>query len=109
MPGFMPGIHVLAASQKSKSWMRGPSPRMTDEGPRMTIERLGAGYAPSCRGHPRLHYTVASKAWMASEVGLARLPQLTGTSPAMTWDGRAFIRHARLYAGHPRLSGIAEK
>ena len=30
MPGLGPGIHVLATAQR-KTWMRGPSPRMTNE------------------------------------------------------------------------------
>jgi hypothetical protein len=29
MPGFMPGIHVLTALQKAKTWMAGTSPAMT--------------------------------------------------------------------------------
>jgi hypothetical protein len=31
MPGFMPGIHVFAEIQQSKTWMAGTSPAMTVE------------------------------------------------------------------------------
>jgi len=31
MPGFMPGIHVLAAPHLSKTWMAGINPAMTNE------------------------------------------------------------------------------
>jgi hypothetical protein len=34
MPGFMPGIHDLAAVRISKTWMAGTSPAMTNESPR---------------------------------------------------------------------------
>jgi hypothetical protein len=30
MPGLVPGIHVLAASQLEKAWMAGTSPAMTN-------------------------------------------------------------------------------
>jgi len=29
MPGLVPGIHVLTASQQAKTWMAGTSPAMT--------------------------------------------------------------------------------
>jgi len=30
MPGLVPGIHVLAAQQQTKTWMAGSSPAMTN-------------------------------------------------------------------------------
>jgi hypothetical protein len=39
MPGFMPGIHVLAAK---KTWVAGPSPAMTWRGDRASVRRCRA-------------------------------------------------------------------
>jgi hypothetical protein len=57
--------------------------------------------------HPRLDDITARKTWMASEVGLARLPHTMTINPAMTNDAPTLPCHARLYAGHPRLYGRA--
>jgi hypothetical protein len=75
MPGLVPGIHIFCCA-RSKAWMAGTGPAMTEFG----FDRAGhRHFSSSCPGFvPGIHVFLCcarSKTWMA------------GTGPAMTeWE-----------------------
>src|SRR5262245_19242820 len=51
MPGFMPGIHVLRAPQRGKTWMAGTSPAMTMRGGNAHAKARAAQCRPLLSAH----------------------------------------------------------
>src|SRR5215470_3709780 len=91
MPGFMPGIHVLVLYCCKKDVDGRDKPG--HDHPWCTASPPSC--PALCRASTSWFCTAARKTWMA------------GTSPAMTTLGAPPLhRHARLYAGHPRLGSV---
>ena len=95
MPGLVPGIHVLAASQRSKTWMAGTSPAMTwsmDWAERVPSHfRTNQNHAITAQGTPRASQESASQRESPSSAersptALSR-PSSSGTPKTRRRDG----------------------
>jgi hypothetical protein len=65
MPGLVPGIHVLTASARAKTWMAGTSPAMTkiaNEWQAANSDSVMPGLVP---GIDVLTASARTKTWMA--------------------------------------------
>src|SRR3979490_658560 len=93
MPGFTPGIHVLAAGQRGKTWMAGTSPAMTSiqSIPPLAAEGCGCYQPPS----PDVAHTMNDKSGKSNKLR-ARLPRgLADRGPAEIAATRRMIETIR--------------
>src|ERR1700704_4855726 len=93
MPGFMPGIHVLAAGQQGKTWMAGTSPAMTSiqSIPPLAADWGGCYQPPSPDGA----HTMNDKSGKSNKLK-ARLPRgLADRGPAEIAATRRMIETIR--------------